>query len=218
MLMISLSALAQNTDELKKEIAKIKKNNSQYIYAEAVANTKEEAEGLADELLNAEVIKWASTMKKMQGKTIIVGNTKQIQEQISLPRGNMFRSFIFVKKSDILATNDAQVIGESTTPQESVSTVTPVFSETVMTIASYNDYYQMTDKIKELKTIGKIGHFARYGNLERPDIYYLAIYNQQGQVVAVLSSGQKRINVKTGQPDELTNYSGCGAIGFTIKE
>ena len=76
----------------------------------------------------------------------------------------------------------------------------------------------MADKIKELKAEGKIGHYARYASLEKPEIYYLAIYNTEGKVVAVLTPGGNRINVKTNQPDKVTNYSGCGAIGFTVKE
>jgi hypothetical protein len=68
-----------------------------------------------------------------------------------------------------------------------------------------------------LKAAGRIGHYARYGNLERPESYYLVIYDQQGRVLTVLAPGKERINVKTGKNDSLTNYSGCGAIGFVAK-
>jgi hypothetical protein len=90
--------------------------------------------------------------------------------------------------------------------------------EPVRAVAACTRYQQMAEKIKELKAAGKIGHYARYGNLERPEIYYLVIYNQQGGVETVLTPGADRINVRTGQPDKVTNYHGCGAIGFTINK
>ena len=49
------------------------------------------------------------------------------------------------------------------------------------------------------------------------EINYLAIYNKAGKVVAVLTPGDSRINVKTQEADKISNYSGCGAIGFTVK-
>ena len=217
--MLSATVLAQNTDEVKQQIAKVKKS-SQYIYADAVAATAEDAAGLAEELLYDEIKKWGASMKKLQGKSIIVGDTKKYHSSLSLPRGNMFRTFIYVKKSDLTAVDNASV---SISPQESEvksqepSSVQSVWPDVVTTIASYTEYAPMAAKIKELKIAGKIGHYARYGNLERPEIYYLVIYDQQGNVLTVLSPGKERTNVKTGKVDTLTNYSGCGAIGLTVK-
>ena len=207
---------AQTTDEMKKEINKIKKN-SQYIYAEAVSTTKEDAAGLAEELLADEVNSWAASQKKLGGKAVIAKDTKSIQTALSLPRGNMFRTFIYVKKSDIMALSEGSPATGNAASKPAAATVTAVYPEAVNTIASYTDYHQMAEKIKELKESGEIGHYARYGNLEKPEFYYLVIYNPQGQVVAVLTPGKERKNVKTGQPDQVTNYSGCGAIGFTVK-
>lgn len=212
-----LSLTAQDTDQMKKQIASVKKS-SQYLYGEAVAPTSQEAKDMAEELLYAEINKWADTQKKMHGKTIVVSNKKELQTTLSLPRGNMFRCFIYVKKGDIISTDNASILPGTPAQGAAQSTVTPIYPATVMTIASYSDYHQMAEKIKELKAAGKIGHYARYANLERPEIYYLAIYNQQGQVLTVLTPGAERMNVKTGQPDKVTNYSGCGAIGFTVTE
>jgi len=54
--------------------------------------------------------------------------------------------------------------------------------------------------------------------LQNPKDYYLAIYNKEGEVVAVLTPGTERINVQTRQTDSEKNYKGCGAIGFKINK
>ena len=219
MFILSATISAQSTDEVKKQIANVKKNG-QYIYADAVATTQDEAAGLAEERLYDEIKKWAASMKKMQGKSITVGDTKKFHSSLSLPRGNKFLTFIFVKKSDLAHGNNASVAISSQvsklSPQQA-SVVQRVWPEVVTTIASYTEYVPMATKIKELKAAGRIGHYARYGNLERPESYYLVIYDQQGRVLTVLAPGKERINVKTGKNDTLTNYSGCGAIGFVVK-
>lgn len=216
LLMGTMSMTAQETEQIKKQIASVKKS-SQYLYGEAVAATEEESKSLAEELLYNEINSWAAKQRKLQNKTIAVRNQKELQTMLSLPRGNMFRSFVYVKKSDVISVPDAVAVVPATASSAPASTVEPVYPEVVTTIASYTDYHQMAEKIKELKNAGKIGHYARYANLERPELYYLVIYNQQGQVVTVLTPGENRTNVKTGQADKVTNYSGCGAIGFTVK-
>lgn len=217
LLMGTMSMTAQETEQIKKQIASIKKS-SQYLYGEAVAATEEESKSLAEELLYNEINSWAAKQMKLQNKTIAIRNQKELQTMLSLPRGNMFRSFVYVKKSDVISVpTDVAVVPATASNAPAAATVAPTYPEVVTTIASYTDYHQVAEKIMELKNAGKIGHYARYANLERPEIYYLVIYNQQGQVVTVLTPGENRTNVKTGQPDKVTNYSGCGAIGFTVK-
>ena len=216
---LSATISAQSTDEVKKQIASIKKSG-QYIYAGGVAATQDDASGLAEERLYDEIKKWAASMKQMQGKSIIVGDTKKFHSSLSLPRGNKFLTFIFVKKSDLTPDNNASVAVSPQVSDHSPQQATAdqrIWPDVVTTIASYTEYAPMAAKIKELKAAGRIGHYARYGNLERPESYYLVIYDQQGRVLTVLAPGKERINVKTGKNDSLTNYSGCGAIGFVAK-
>ena len=90
-----------NVEEKKKEINSIKKN-SQYIYAEATAATEQEAKDLAEELLYQEINEWVATQKKLrQSNELLISDRKELWSNVSLPRGNMFRSFIYVKKSNI---------------------------------------------------------------------------------------------------------------------
>ena len=63
-LMMTQGVAAQNTDEIKKEINKVKRSSS-YIYAEATASSKEEAKAVAED----------GVMEKVGTATIVL-NTK----------------------------------------------------------------------------------------------------------------------------------------------
>lgn len=211
-----VALLADQTDEVKKEINRIKKS-TQYIYAESTAPTEADARNYAEQKLYDEVNAWVATQKKMQKSTnLVVNNKKELWTTLSMPRGNnMFRSFIYVKKSDIIPTENAVIISNNSLPavEESISASLP---EAVTTIAACTEYSVMAAKIKTLKEEGKIKDYARYAALNNPDNCYLVIYNKEGKVVAVLTPGTERRNVKTNKVDSVKNYSGCGAIGFEL--
>ncbi len=224
-LFIGMTVHAQDYEALRKEINSIKKN-SQYIYVDQTAETAEEAKSIAEEMLYQEINAWAAKQKKLKNSpNLVINNKKELQSVVTLPRGDMFRCFIYVKKSDIMPADNSTVLKASGAAQQGQSTVEPIqdepaktYPEVVNAIASYKDYYNMAEKIKQFKSEGKIEHYAIYRKLEKPEIYYLAVYNPEGKVVAVLTPGENRINVETGKPDKVTNYSGCGAIGFKVKE
>ncbi len=99
-----------NVEEKKKEINSIKKN-SQYIYAEATAATEQEAKDLAEELLYQEINEWVATQKKLrQSNELLISDRKELWTNVSLTRGNMFRSFIYVKKSNIQSADNTEVM------------------------------------------------------------------------------------------------------------
>lgn len=207
----------QDYEQVKSEINKVKKSSA-YLYGEANADTEEEARGIAEEILYNEINSWAAKKKKLQGGELVINNKKELQTYFSLPRGNMVRAFIYVKKSDITASRNAEVIQAPPASSAAQSTVTPIFPKAVETIAACTEYTQLQPKLEVEKQAGRIRHYALYGKLTNADPYYLVIFNKAGKVVAVLSTGPNRVNVKTGQPDGVVNYSGCGAIGFSVNE
>ena len=211
------AAQAGPTDDVKKEINKIKKS-SQYIYAESTAPTEEDARAYAEERLFDEVNKWVSTQKKMKGSAnLVVNNRKELWTTLSMPRGtNMYRYFIYVKKKDIIPTDNAVVIANESRPAVEEK-LQPVLPEAVNLLAGITDYYAMAEKVKQLKAEGKIEDYGRYASLDDPDECYLIIYTREGKVVAILTPGPERLNVKTNQPDGVANYSGCGAIGIEVE-
>lgn len=214
---------ADNNEDIKKQINQIKKN-SQYIYAEVTAATEVEAKDLAEEILYSEINEWVAKQKKLsKSPNIVVNNKKEIWTSVSLPRGNMFRSFLYVKKSDILPAENAEVIENTVATQPEPEKVNPEHKEVtvpqvVQDIATCTEYTDLAMKITKLKEAGKIIDYGRYASLDRKEDYYMAVYNTNGKVVAVLTKGSNRYNVKTGASDSLDNYKGCGAIGFKVKE
>lgn len=101
--------------------------------------------------------------------------------------------------------------------KESLSTAWKrTYPDVVMDIASYRHYDQLVEHLKELKDKGEISHCGRYASLGKTELYYLAIYNTAGKVVAILSPGDVRYNVATGDVEGVTNYGGCGALGFML--
>ena len=219
-----MSMSAQDTDEIKKEINKIKKD-SKYIYVESTATTEEEARLFAEEALYDEINQWVATQKKLKDKpNLLINNKKEYWTSLSMPRGtNMIRFFLYVKKSDIITTenttmlvNEAQVQNDAETRSDVQKSATLNIPPVVKEIASYTKYKDMANKIMELKDSGRIKNYARYSSLSNPDACYLAIYNKMGNVVAILTPGANRVNIATGKSDSVKNYSGCGAIGFEI--
>ena len=221
-MLVAAFATADGNDETKKKINSIKKD-SQYLYAEATASTEDEAHDIAEEILYDEINEWAAKKKKLQNSASLAVNNKQsLWTTISLPRGNMFRSFIYVKKSDILPVENSEVIGNANVVPDKAetmeSTVEEIWPEAVTTLAGCTEYTDLAAKIKQMKAEGKLESYARYAQLDNPEACYLAIYNKEGKVLAILSPGSDRRNVATGRPDGVKNYSGCGAIGFMVNE
>lgn len=214
--LMPMAMFAGPVDDVKKQINQIKKS-SQYIYAESTAPTEADARAYAEERLYDEVNKWVATQKKLKGSAnLVVNNRKELWTTLSMPRGsNMFRYFVYVKKSDILPTENAVVIANENLPAVEEK-LQPVLPEAIRIVADYTDYFQMAEKVKQLKAEGKIEEYARYASLDDPDECYLVIYNKDAKVVAVLTPGTERLNVKTGKPDGIANYRGCGAIGIKV--
>lgn len=220
--------LSADNKEVSRQIRDIMVSN-QYLYGDHTAATENEAREVAEEMLENNIREWVNTKKKLRGsQNIVVNNRQSLQTSLSMSRGNMTRVFVYVKKSDITAGNNPGVIRQTPreAPEVTYATVEPAksigagtevqknYPEVVTAIASYTDYKPMAEKIMQLKEQGKITRYARYTSLDKPDMYYLAVYNTAGKVVAVLTPGPTRHNVKTGEIDKVANYSGCGAIGF----
>lgn len=108
---VGLPALAQQQQnaEEKKKINQIKKSN-QYLYAEVTTEDKQKSIDLADEALDVEINKYVANEKKFRNATQYVArNTSSSWERITLKRGtNMYRAFVYVKKSDIFPADNVR--------------------------------------------------------------------------------------------------------------
>lgn len=219
-LMSCLCATADDTNDTKKQINKIKKS-SQYLYAEANDTTPGAARKLAEELLAAEINKWVETKKKLQGSAnIAVNNKRNLWVPLETKRADLYRAFVYVKKNDIIPVDNSEVIENTVLPStvEDISaTVTDTTPDVVAALLKCTEYSDFASKLQLYHADGKIVRYARYTSLEQPEACYLAIYNRAGKMMAILTPGNSRRNVATGAADNEHNYSGCGAIGFEVK-
>ena len=213
-------SVAQTTEAQKKEINRIKKNTSQYIYAEVTTTDKNTAIELAEEALYAEINKYVAKKKSLSKSTnIVTRNTKSSWETISLPRGNMYRAFIYVKKTDIIPADNAKVT-ETPKSEPTASKVEPLskYEETISRLQRLKRFSELESCLKQLKQEGRISDFGKIKTLSDPKAYVLIIYNKAGDIEAVLSEGANRTNLKTGDTDNEKNYTGRGAFGVKVNK
>lgn len=219
---------AQQTDELKKEINKIKKS-SLYLYAETTMPDKEEALATAIDMLELEAQKWIAEKKKKNemNADLVLTNIAQRYNRVELPRGNMYRAFAYVRKSDIFTTQNTLVTevvtldeGEGNIHSTSEEmTIQPVdLPDAIRQLLTLRNYEEVPACLEKLQQEGKITDYKRYASLINPDAYVLIIYNRQSEVEAILGEGPDRINMRTSQPDRVANYKGRGAIGVKISK
>lgn len=227
--LIILPGYAQEDySETKAQINKIKKNSA-YLYGEATLSSSEEALALAKEILEKEIDAWVEEREKLSSSNhVVIKNINKVSEQMTLPRGNMYRAFVYVKKSDIIPSENVTIKdnntrnittagNQQTTAPQNNNNNQPTTNPVLASILKLSNFSQLKDCLTTLKQEGKISSYDKYASLANPADYYLIIYNRQGQIEAILSPGQdSRINIKTNQPDDITNYKGRGAIGFKL--
>ena len=231
MLLLILQTLtgsyAQQTEEQKKEINKIKKS-SLYLYAETTMPDKEEAMMTAIDMLKDEAQRWVSEKKKKQEMDVdwevVMTNVTQSYNKIELPRGNMYRAFAYVKKSDVI-TGKNVIVSDVKMPESEVEEIKEAPDpqpaeqpEAIKRLLALKMYDEVPACVETLKKEGLITEYNRYASLPNPDDYVLIIYNRAGEVEAILSEGAERINMRTLQADGVANYKGRGAIGVKLSK
>lgn len=102
--LIAVSASAESDDmSASKRINKIKRDGS-YIYAEATAATEAEAKSLCDDIIRVEISKYVASQKNLSNaEQVIIKDSHYDKQYLAMPRGEMTRVLIYVKKSDIEA-------------------------------------------------------------------------------------------------------------------
>lgn len=134
----SLCAVGQEVTDVKTQINQIKKNTSDYIYAEITATTEPDAKMLAEDLLYEEINKWAATQQNLQAsQKFLVNNKTSCITTLSTTRGNMFRCFMYIRKSDIQNANNADLVENTSLKSDrDVQTSTTVTVQTSTTVQS----------------------------------------------------------------------------------
>jgi hypothetical protein len=242
----ALVATAQpnaNAEE-KKKIADIKKDSA-YLSAEVTTTTADEALRLAHEMLIVNINKWMKEQQRFDGATqAVILNKGKHTEEIVLPRANMHRAFVYVKKDDILPSTDATVLNmqdgqadnvdakaaaaasqtATAEPKKAAGPAAVVESKThsmvVSELLKAENTGQLLKTLKTLKAGGKISEYVKLGDLKDKNAaeYIMVVFNRDGRVEAVLSEGDTRRNLSNGNADAVSNYKNRGAIGVKVNE
>ena len=236
-LALAVAAVAQQPNAAeKKKINNIKKSD-QYLFAEVTSDNAQRAMDLAEEMLDDAINQYVASKRKLRDAgQYVARNTSASWERITLPRGDMFRAFIYVKKSDIIPADNVHVV--ASTPATSVepiaatpTTATPSTPATPTTAAQSTNRQQVVSQlltltsssgiqpmVQQLKRQGLVSDYNTYSKLADPSEYLLVVYNRDGQVEAILSDGVQRTNLRSGQADSVENYKGRGALGIKVNE
>ncbi len=242
------------------------KSNMNFLYATGTSSvSEEEASANAKDLLTLEVEQWLRS--NAEGDIAgYVAKSKGNVSQIQTKRGKIFRSFVFVKKKDILPyykeeeimvvdfmepqvkSNDSIVqekhksaddpivivvenneqtnvsqTKETDRPNDNITLVTkevPSYTPTakeremldIKTFADINTY------IKREKQNGSILAAGKYSTLPKVGTIYTFIYNREGELPACIKMQDGiGVNLRTGRPDDVSAYKGCGAIWIQMK-
>ena len=112
------------------DINQIKRDGG-YLYGESTLDNREAALKLAYELLEAEIKNWA-IQKNPKTTSVLVSKIFEYADTIILPRRNMVRAFVFVKKSNLKAIKGKTMTVEVCQPERAKETALAKKSEPVM--------------------------------------------------------------------------------------
>ena len=125
LLLVSFYMIAQ--ENATQSINEIKRQSDIYLYAESTSQTWEEALDNAKYLLGVEIETWAKTIDPKPADGYIAEAQNHILNLKSM-RGDRFRAFVYVKKSDIVPYESAAqlvVVPMSEKHQTTISEVSP---------------------------------------------------------------------------------------------
>ncbi len=157
LLLVLLSAVCMQAQSISKQINDIKRSTD-YLCAEQTDVTAERAHEVAQELLAHQIEEYVADHSELkQAVNVIVKDVATKAERLQMNRGEMVRVFLYVKKTDIMAAKNTQVLVQpankikpevstvldvqvSQTPEEhiavSVSDETSVVSSPVVSVPS----------------------------------------------------------------------------------
>lgn len=206
---ISLCAIAQNQVG---EINRIKLSG-EYIYAENTSAEWENAYNNASSILEKLVEDWI----RENNSSIQVETIMNDIQHIKATRDDFFRAFVYVRKPSMPQVED---VAETPSEKQAAPAPTMIDERTpeenrMLDVRQSN---QIEAYIYTLRRRDRLVDYGKYSTLpEGP--FYAFVYNRKGEITAVIRNDiNGQTNIATGQNDDITNYSGCGARWFRIKD
>lgn len=236
---LASSGLAQENN--KRKIDAVKRDGG-YLYGDATLQTERNAVKLACDLLKDELKKWSNDHNisdQQFSETVLT----HYADTILVEKRNHVRAFVYVKASrlsslisnnqtpksgtPVVVTPPPAPVRESVTPTPAREPVAPAQVQTPVKrtnpvlerLMSVSSFYDLKNVIAPLHNQGVIQSYGKYSTMKDPAECYLIVYDANGSIKAILGKGKDtRENLKTHQPDNVRNYSGCGAIWFKLAE
>ena len=227
---------AQTAAEVNKSINKVKRD-TMYIYAESTTKDLNEAYTNARAILEMQVGEWVQKQHPSEGIELCIVKAKEHIMQLDTRRGELYRAFVYVKKSDIMPVADksevtvfevapmvessqaevapAIIVTEEAPKQEkAIIELTPEEKQ----MKQVKSFYEVEPYINGLKSKGKLQDYGKYATMPKGKDCHLFIYDKQGNISALIrKSGSVQYNLNTLKEDNVQNYKNCGAIWFQLK-
>ncbi len=229
---------AQTSMEIKKEINKIKRDTN-YIYAESTNKNLNEASENAQTIFEIQIKEWGEKQYPNDSIETCIVKAKEKAIKLDTRRGELYRAFVYVKKSDIMpvsCNSNVKVVQLKNTPVK--ESVVANEHEGVLDLSKGNSkempaiqltaaeeemrkvkrFYDIEPYITALTKSKQVEHYGKYANMPQDEDCYLFVYDRDGKIRAWLKKQDRvQYNLKTLQQDNINNYRNCGAIWFQFK-
>ena len=230
------SSNAQTAAEVNKSINKVKRD-TMYIYAESTTKDLSEAYSNARAILEMQVGEWVQKQHPSEGIELCIVKAKEHIMQLDTRRGELYRAFVYVKKSDIMPVADksevtvfevAPMVESSqaeVAPAIIVTEEAPKQEKAIIELSpeekqmkQVKSFYEVEPYINGLKSKGKLQDYGKYATMPKGKDCHLFIYDKQGNISTLIrKSGSVQYNLNTLKEDNVQNYKNCGAIWFQLK-
>ena len=233
-----LSSNAQSAEDVSKNINKMKRD-TMYIYAEATMKDLNEAYNGARAILEMKVGDWVRNQHPGEGVELCIVKAKEHFEQLETRRGDFYRAFVYVRKSDILPVVDKSevtvlevaplsrpnkpiaqpaIIVEEEAPAQTKKVPTLELTPEEKQMKLIKSFYDVEPYIKGLESKGALKKYGKYATMPVDADCHLFVYDKKGNISALLrKSGNTQHNLNTLKEDNVKNYKNCGAIWFQLK-
>ena len=226
---LSSSAIAQEQTQADamKQINEIKLD-SNYIWAEGTSSkNKKDALENALAVLKFEIQSWLKQSGQKDLSAVALTSNDQYMK-IETERRKVHRAFIYVAKDQIMpiGKNEKVVVIERQEAKPKKEKVIEKASELESTV---EEIYVPTDTEQDMLNVKrssemevfinrhKINQTGKYRDRPQTGMYYIFIFNREGNVPACLKIVDGNItNVATGKADSFDNYKGCGGQWFIL--
>lgn len=223
---------------IAQDINKVKRD-TMYIYAEATMKDLNEAYNGARAILEMKVGDWVQEQHPKEGIELCIVKAKDHLVQLETRRGDFYRAFVYVRKSDIMPVTDkneiavfdvappnkpklieakpAIIVTEEAQQVEGRQQVLELTPEEKQ-MKQIRSFYDVEPYIRGLKGKGVLKAYGKYATMPTNEDCHLFVYDKQGNISALLrKTGENQYNLNSLKEDNVKNYKNCGAIWLQLK-